>query len=82
MKFKKNRASSQDGGIDRHIFPPLTTKRRTTTNLKTKNNENCQEIKLYGSLTTKQLKENHSSRLAEGVEMDSWVGEDPWQGGG
>ena len=26
--------------------------------LKTKNNQNCQKIKLYGSLTTKKLKKN------------------------
>ena len=38
-----------------------TTKRRTT-NLKTKNNQNCQKIKLYGSPTTKELKKKHSSR--------------------
>ena len=36
-------------------MPPHTTKRRTT-NLKTKNNQNCQKIKLYGSPTTKELK--------------------------
>ena len=29
--------SRQDGGIGKHIVPPHTTKRRTTTNLKTKN---------------------------------------------
>ena len=29
---------------------------------KTKN-ETCQKIKLYGSLTTKELKKKHSSRL-------------------
>ena len=37
-------------------MPPHTTKRRTTTNLKTKNNQNGQKIELYGSLTTKELK--------------------------
>ena len=40
----------------RHTVPPHTTKRRTTTNLKTKNNQNWQKIELYGSLTTKELK--------------------------
>ena len=29
----------QDGGIGRHTAPPRTTKRRATTNLKTKNNQ-------------------------------------------
>ena len=44
-------------------MPPHTNKRRTTTNLKTKNNQNCQKIKLYGSPTIKELKKKHSSRL-------------------
>ena len=52
-------------------MPPHTTKRRTTTNLKTKNNQNCQKIKLYGSPTTKELKKKHSSRLVGGAEMSS-----------
>ena len=52
---------------------PHTTKRRTTTNLKTKSNQNCQKIELYGSLTTKELKKKHSSRLVGGAEMGSWV---------
>ena len=33
---KEEQTSSQDGGIGRHTVPPRTTKRRTTTNLKTK----------------------------------------------
>ena len=53
-----------------------TTKRRTTTNLKTKNNQNCHKIKLYGSPTTKELKKKHSSRV---VETGSPGGEDTWQ---
>ena len=58
--------SGQDRGIGRYTLPPRTTKRRTTTNLKTKNNYNCQKVKLYGSLTTKELKKKHSSTLVEG----------------
>ena len=50
---------------------PRITKRRTT-NFKTKNNQNCQKIELYGSPTTKELKERHSSRLVGGVETVSW----------
>ena len=49
-------------------MPPRTTKRRATTNLKTKHNQNCQKIQLYGSLTTKEIKKKLSSRLAEGAE--------------
>ena len=48
-----------------------TTTRRTTTNLKIKNKQNCQKIKLYGSPTTKKLKKKHSSRPVGGVETDS-----------
>ena len=43
--------SGQDGGIGRYTVPPHTTKRRKTTNVKTKHNQNCQKIELYGSLT-------------------------------
>ena len=57
-------------------MPPCTNKRRTTTNLNTKNNQNYQKIKLYGSLTTKELKKKHSSRLVGGEEMGSQGGED------
>ena len=61
---------------------PHTTKRRTTTNLKTKNNHNCQKIELYGNLTTKELKKKHSSRPVGGSEMGSRGREDSWQGHG
>ena len=52
-----------------------------TTNVKTKNNQNCQNIELYGSPTTKELKKKHSFRLVGEVEM-GWGGKDLWQGGG
>ena len=65
--------SSQDGGVDRHTAPPCTTKRRTTTNLKTKNTQNCQKIELYGSPTARELKKKHSSRLVGGAETGSWA---------
>ena len=68
--------SGQDGSVGRYILPPRTT----TTNLKTKNNQNCQKIKLYGSLTTKELKNKHSFRMVGGMEMDSRGREDLWQG--
>ena len=67
--------SGQDGGIGRYTLPPHTTKRRAT-NLKTKNNQNCQKIQLYGSLTTKELKKKLSSRQVGGAETGSWGGED------
>ena len=44
--------------------------------MKTKNNQNYQNIELYGSLTTKELKKKHSSRLVGGMEMGSQGRED------
>ena len=61
-------------------MPPHTTKRRTT-NLKTKNNQNCQKIELYGIPTIKELKKKHSFRPVGGTEMGSRDGEDSRQGG-
>ena len=66
--------------MGRYSLLPHTTKRRTTTNLKTKTNQNCQKIKLYGSLTTKELKKKHSSRPVGGAEMGNQCGEDSQHG--
>ena len=63
-------------------MPTHTTKRRTTTNLKTKNNQNCQKIKVYGSLTTKEIKKKHSSRPVRGVGMGSRSGKNSWKAAG
>ena len=79
--FQKEGRCSQDGGIGRHTLSPHKTK-RTTTNLKTKNNQNCQKIELYRSPTTNDLKEKQSSRLAEGVEKGSPGRENSQQGSG
>ena len=49
-------------------FASSHKQKRTTRNLKTQNNQNCQKIKLYGSLITTDLKKKHSFRLVEGVE--------------
>ena len=65
---KHLRTSGQDGGAGRHTAPLCTTK-RTTTNVKARNNHNCQKIKLYGSPTTKELKKKHSSIPVGGAEM-------------
>ena len=62
--------SDQGRSVGRDALPPPTTKRRTT-NLKTKSNQNCQKIKLYGNLTTNKLKKKHSPRLVERAETDS-----------
>ena len=63
-------------------MPHHTTERRTIKNLKPKYNQNCQKIKLYGSLATKELKKKHSFRLVGGAEMGTLGREDMWQGGG
>ena len=63
-------------------MPPQTTKRRTTTNLKTKNHQNCQKIELYRNLTTKKLKKKHSSRPVGGAETGSWVERTQGKAGG
>ena len=76
---RREEASGQDGGIGRYTLPPQTTK-RTTTNSKTKNNQNCQKIKLYGSPTTKELKKKHSSRPVGRVDTGSRSIENSWQG--
>ena len=60
--------SGQDGGVGRYTSPLRTTKRRTTTNLETKNNQNYQKIEPYGSQTTKELKKKLSSREVGVVE--------------
>ena len=71
----------QDGGIGRYTLLPHTTKRKITTNLKTKYNQNCQKTELYGSLMNKELKKKDSFRLVGGAEMHRWGGDDPRQGG-
>ena len=79
----ESKIQSQDGGIGTYTLPPHTTKRRTITNLKTKNNQNCQKIELYRTVwTTKEIKKKHSSRPVGGAEMGSGGGEDLWQGSG
>ena len=57
----------------------LCTIKRTTTNLKT--TRTARKIKLYGILTSKELKKKHSSRLVGGAEKGNWVREDVQQGG-
>ena len=74
QKLKNRGSTGQDGGIGigRNTSLPRTTK-RITTNLKTKNNQKCREIKPQGTLTTKEIKK-HSSRPVGGAEMGSQAG--------
>ena len=53
-------------------MPPCTTKRRIITNLKTINHQNCQKIKLHGTLTKKELKKYSPRPLGE-AETGSWA---------
>ena len=73
IKTYSNGTSGQNGGVGRHAVPAHTTKRRTTANIKTKNNQNCQKIELYGSPTTEELKKKYSCRPVGGAEMGSWT---------
>ena len=66
-KLKNRQTSGRGGGLGRNPLLLGTTKRRMTTNVKTKNNRICQKIKLHGSPTTKKLK-THSSRPIGRVE--------------
>ena len=79
-RSEKQKNSGQDGAVGRYTLPPRTTKRRTTTNLKTKNNQNCQKIELYVCPTTNKLKKKHSSRLVGWVKTGSQGREDMQQG--
>ena len=70
----------EDVGVGRYALLPHTTKGKITTNLKSKNNQNCQEIELYGSPTTKEIKKKHSSSQVGGVETENLGREDTQQG--
>ena len=54
----------------------MHNQKKDSNEFKNKNNQNCQKIKLYGSLTTKELKKKHSFRLVGVVETSSRGGED------
>ena len=56
--------------------------KKDDNNLRTKNNKNWQKIELHGSLTTKEIKKKHSSRLVGAAERGSRGREDLWQGSG
>ena len=73
------RTSDQDGDIGRYTSPPHTNK-RDNNKFKNKNNQNCQKIELNGSLTTKELKKKHSSRLIGGMERRGGDQQTGWKG--
>ena len=49
---------------------PCKTKKRIITNLKSINNQKCQEIKLHGTLTTKELKKK-STRTTRPIRQQN-----------
>ena len=57
----------------------LAQPKEGNNHFKNENNQNCQQIKLYRILRTKELNKKHSSRLVGGVEMGGQGRED--QGG-
>ena len=68
MEEGKGKFGNNGNSIVNKVQFKKSTKRRTTTNLKTKNNQNCQKIELYGSPTTKELKKKHLYRLVGRAE--------------
>ena len=63
----------------------MHNQKKDNKNLKTKNNQNCQKIELYGSLTTKEIKKKHLSRPETFIQRgrDGQLSrEDSRQGGG
>ena len=72
----ESRTSSQDRDLGRYALLPPTKKRRTTANLKTKNNQNCLKIELYGSPANKELRKKYSSRQLH--DAAKWVAP-PWK---
>ena len=61
-------------------MPPRTTKRRTTTNLETKNDQNCQKIELLWKPDNQGVKEETFFRLVGGVETGGQGREDSGRG--
>ena len=49
--------------------PPWETQKEIQLDLKTNNTQNWQKTKLYGNLTTEDLKKPHSSRQVGRAEM-------------
>ena len=63
--------SGQDGGTGRNASLLCTTKRRITTNLKTKKQSELPENQ--AAWNSNNQGDKHSSRLVGGVERGSWV---------
>ena len=82
IKNNNKGSSSLDGGVGSDPLLLRTTKRRTTTNLKSINNQKHQKIKLHGTRTTKELKKK-STRTTRPVRRQTMRAdsEKPQRGG-
>ena len=66
---KNNKETSGKGrGVCKHGSPTCTTTAKLQLNYRTNITQKCQEIELYGSMTTKELKKPHSSRQVGDAE--------------
>ena len=63
--------SGQDGGVGRYPLPPHITKRKTITNLKAKNNQNCQKSNCMEP-DNQGVKKKRSFRPLGRAEMGNW----------
>ena len=72
--------ASQDGGIGRHTVPPCTTKRRTTTNLKTKKQLELTENQTVWKSDNKGFKETFNQTGRRGGQGQ--LGREDLQQGG
>ena len=72
---KKFWRKSQDGCVSKHgsppSSPPPTTTAKTATKLQNNYHPEGQKMKLYGSLTTKELMKSQPSRWVCGTEMQN-----------
>ena len=80
ISLKKNKIeySAQDAGVSKQSLPLHTTTEKLQLDYKTSITHNHQKIKMYGSLTTKELKKSHSSRRVGGLERQGKAGRYGW----
>ena len=76
LKNKKG-TSSQDGGIGRYTVPPHITKRRTTTNLKTKKQPELTENLTVWKLDNQGVKEETFIQTNRRGKDRQWVERTP-----
>ena len=70
--------SSQDGRVGKHASPLVQPQKEKQLNLKPKNTQNCQKVKLHGSLTTEDLKKPHSDTQVGGADTQRRQNGEAW----